>query len=206
MSLTSRDLDILTELINIGVGRAAGVLNDMLHSPVDLRVPTVQALSPSDLLANYSPESERKLASVQLGFKGAFSGRSLLVFPEDSISRLVALVREGEAGGLDIDEARLGTLSEVGNIILNGVMGSIANLLHEVVHYSLPEYSEDSAARIFQAEGVDNYAIVVLAQAHFKLIEHDIEFEILILLGTKSLGTLKACLKALEGESYAQTE
>ena len=206
MSLTGRHLDILTELINIGVGRAAGVLNDMLHSPVELRVPMLQALSPADLRTHYSPESESKLASVQLGFKGAFSGRSLLVFPEDSISRLVALVREGEAGSLDIDEARLGTLSEVGNIILNGVMGSIANLLHEAVHYSLPEYSEDSAARIFQAEGVDNYAVVVYARAHFKLTEHDIEFEILILMGTKSLGALEACLEALEGESYAQSQ
>ena len=206
MLLNSRHLDILTELLNIGVGRAAGVLNDMLSSAVELRVPEVQALSPADLRKNYFAEGARKLSSVQLGFKGTFSGRSLLLFPDASISRLVALVRDKAAANLDIDEARVGTLSEVGNIILNGVMGSIANLLHEVVHYSLPEYSEDSAARIFQAEGVDNYAAVVLARAHFKLTEHDVEFDILILLGTKSLGNLKACLEALERESYAQPQ
>ena len=39
MILTAEQQDILTELINIGVGRASGMLNEMLQSHVDLQSP-----------------------------------------------------------------------------------------------------------------------------------------------------------------------
>jgi chemotaxis protein CheC len=49
MDLTADQIDALKELINIGIGRAAGVLNTMLHSHIRLRVPVVEIFSPSAL-------------------------------------------------------------------------------------------------------------------------------------------------------------
>ncbi len=45
MELTAAQLDALKELINIGIGRAAGMLNDMVNSHVSLQVPQVRILS-----------------------------------------------------------------------------------------------------------------------------------------------------------------
>ena len=36
----------------------------------------------------------------------------------------------GRGSDADLDSLRSGTLSEVGNIVINGVMGSIGNILH----------------------------------------------------------------------------
>ncbi|MDP8932928.1 MAG: chemotaxis protein CheC, partial [Cyanobacteriota bacterium] len=37
MKLSTRQLDALQELVNIGIGQAAGVLNDMIESPIRLQ-------------------------------------------------------------------------------------------------------------------------------------------------------------------------
>jgi chemotaxis protein CheC len=42
MKLTARQLDALQELVNIGIGQAAGILNDMIDSPIRLQIPYVQ--------------------------------------------------------------------------------------------------------------------------------------------------------------------
>jgi chemotaxis protein CheY-P-specific phosphatase CheC len=45
MKTSPEQLDALRELINIGIGRAAGVLNEMLSAHIQLYVPDVEILS-----------------------------------------------------------------------------------------------------------------------------------------------------------------
>ncbi|MFP5259477.1 MAG: chemotaxis protein CheC, partial [Acidobacteriota bacterium] len=54
MSLSSLQLDILQELINIGVGRAAGMLNQMVNTHIQLQVPVLRVLTPKQLADQYA--------------------------------------------------------------------------------------------------------------------------------------------------------
>ena len=49
MNVSAEEIDALRELINIGVGRAAGALNDMVGAHVELRVPSVRLVSTADI-------------------------------------------------------------------------------------------------------------------------------------------------------------
>ena len=49
MRLTPEQEDALKELLNIGVGRAAGSLNQILDKPITLQVPSIMIAEVSDL-------------------------------------------------------------------------------------------------------------------------------------------------------------
>jgi chemotaxis protein CheC len=142
MNPTARQLDALSELINIGVGRSADVLNTMFNSHIDLQVPFVKILMPDDFRKEIEALGSDSLSAVHLIFKGMFSGTAQLIFPAVTASKLVTTVTGEEVMSESLDEIRSGTLCEIGNIVLNGLMGSISNVLKMNLKYSVPTYLE----------------------------------------------------------------
>ena len=167
MNVSAEEIDALRELINIGVGRAAGALNDMVGAHVELRVPSVRLVSPADIKEASRWVNEQELATVRLGFSGEIQGTTELVFPADSASKLVALLTGEELGTPDLDSLRAAALTEVGNILLNAVMGSITNVLQRHISYELPTYSEETPEALVEAVRSQAEAAVLLAQTHF---------------------------------------
>ena len=211
MSVSPRHLDAISELLNIGVGRAAGMLNQMVGSPIRLEVPSVKILRASELGAELGPTERgpaEALSFVRLSFAGAMEGTAALVFPSDSAAKLVATVlgetatRGTAEGAADLDSLRSGTLSEVGNIVINGVMGSIGNILHLRLTYGLPTYLEASPDHLFgprkagpRAAAVD--PMVVVAHARFTVEDLDIRGTILLVFEVLSFDTLLAAVDAV---------
>ena len=144
MPLDPRQTDALKELMNVGVGRAAGILNHMVSSHVQLLVPDITILNIGDLAEKLEEVMAEKVAVVRLRFEGSFSGTAELIFPTESANNLVAVISDEEPGTPDLDSAKTAALTEVGNIVLNGVMGTFANMLKQHLEYNLPAYSEDA--------------------------------------------------------------
>ena len=195
MNPTPEQIDILKELINIGVGRAAGMLNDMLQSRVLLQVPYVKIFTPATLQAEIEELGNEKLSTVRLTFKGPFSGIASLVFPPDSAGKLVDVLTGEEPGETDLDSIRIGTLTEVGNIILNGVMGSIGNVLEKHINYSVPTYLENNIEQLLLAENVDVDTTILLAHTRFSIEQLQIEGDIILLF---EVGSFDALLEAID--------
>jgi len=148
--LTDDILDALREIINIAVGRAAGTLNELLGHHVTLEVPQVVVLPPHELSSHVAQQANQSVSLVVLQFKGQFSGLSSLVFTSDSASKLVDLLVGEEVSIDELDALKTGTLAEVGNILLNAVMGSIGNVLGTKLSYTIPSYQEGDLGVILQ--------------------------------------------------------
>ncbi|MFB2973432.1 chemotaxis protein CheC [Aerosakkonema sp. BLCC-F183] len=196
MNLTVDQIDILQELVNIGVGRAAGVLNEMIGSPICLRIPYIKLLSPPELC----PELKKRfngdlLSTVRLNFSGAFSGTAELIFPTESASTLVEVLTDEVVGTPDLDSVKIGTLLEVGNIVLNGVMGSLSNVLAQHLEYSLPTYLEGMVDRLLMSKELDANASVFLAHTRFTIEQLQIAGDIILIF---KVGSFDAMLKAIE--------
>ncbi|NMC48661.1 MAG: chemotaxis protein CheC [Desulfovibrio sp.] len=198
MILTSLQLDVLQELINIGVGRAAGMLNRMVSTHIQLQVPELVVLSVRDLISRYGTRKQEIFSAVQLTFSGNFSGVSALLFPPDSASRLVNIILGNAVAASETVQAmRAETLQEVGNIVLNGVMGSIGNILKENIVFSSPDYVEERFERlVFFGGNTGDEGMVLMARTQFTIKDHLIEGEVLILFSLASFGTL---LQAIDG-------
>ncbi len=195
MNLTPYQLDILQELINIGVGKAASMLNRMVDTHIQLEVPQLQVLTSSELLNHYESMESSTFTAVKLAFSGDFSGTSALVFPPDSAAKLVSIIIGQEELPLDMDSLRIGTLQEVGNIVLNGVMGSLGNILQEHIIYSPLDFYEGDFASFLRFNEHPGNLTVLLAHTHFTLEKHSIGGDIIIIF---QLGTFDCLLKAID--------
>src|SRR3984957_7061253 len=80
--LNELQLDSLTELVNIGVSRAAHSLREMVGAQVLLSVPTVRLVSRAEAVGILSEREISNLVAVHQIFEGDITGRALLIFPE----------------------------------------------------------------------------------------------------------------------------
>ncbi|MEG4235601.1 chemotaxis protein CheC [Microcoleus sp. Pol11C3] len=199
MKLSTRQLDALQELVNIGIGQAAGVLNDMIDSPIRLQIPYLQILTPIDVEEELEQHlNGEQIAAVQLKFTGSFGGIAQLVFPTNSAAMLVTMLT-GEEGTHDLDSVKIGTLSEVGNIVINGVMGAISNVLQQRLNYSIPTYSEGTIASLLKSGGLATDTVVLLAQTSFMIERLHIEGDIILIFNVNSFDTLLTAINQLAG-------
>ena len=138
--LTELELDALTELVNIGVSRAATSLREMVgRQQVILSVPNVVLVTRAEAIELLSRQESTRLVAVHQVFEGDITGRALLIFPETNSLELVRAVTGGELALEDILELEQEALAETGNVILNGCLATIANMLQRSLKMSLPE-------------------------------------------------------------------
>lgn len=196
--LTAAQMDTLKELFNIGIGRAAGILNEMTNLHIRLQVPFIKVLSHKEVKKEVEELGSFRVAAVRLSFKGPFSGTVALVFPPDSASKLVAVLTGEEPGTPDLDSVRAGTLSEVGNIVINGIMGSIVNVLNEQIEYSIPTYVEDTIDNLVALNGAAINSIVILARTRFTIEQIQVEGDIILLFEVGSFNALIAAIDKIK--------
>ncbi|ODS31521.1 MAG: CheC like chemotaxis protein [Candidatus Scalindua rubra] len=176
--------------MNIGVGNAAGTLNEMLESHIDLDVPSIISFKLSEYKEALADWGDDTLASVQLDFHGPFTGTSMLVFPSDSAVKLVAALTNEEPGSAGLDAVMAGTLNEVGNIVINAVMGSIGNLLENNIDFSLPNYLEGKFEDLLNAKDLSEDVTVLLVQTNFIVKNLEINGKVFMIFKLGTFGKL----------------
>jgi chemotaxis protein CheC len=194
--ITPLQLDAFREIVNIGVGRAAASLNDMLDSPITLEVPEVRMIAYEDLEKVAGAASEC-FSCVQLGFKGAFSGVAALVFPQSSAVKLVAAMTAEEPDTHGLDGVMAGTLNEVGNIVINCVIGTIGNILENPFEFSIPNYIHGALREILHVGSSSGRRSILLVNTHFIVQEKHIDGNIFILFEASSFDALLAAIDHL---------
>jgi chemotaxis protein CheC len=200
MNISANQIDALKELVNIGVGRAAGVLNQMVSAHIKLQVPQVQIITLRDLTEETKNIGTDMLATVQIHFKGLFSGNAAMVMAPDSAAKLVSVLTNEEIGTADLDTVRAGTLAEVGNIVINGVMGAIVNILNQQLTFSLPDFTEDRIENLFRSKHNDSNTTVMSARTRLLIEQLQIKSDIIIFFEMDSFDML---LSAIENAASA---
>lgn len=194
MFLNEDQLDALTEIVNIGVGWGAASLHSLVDQKIDLRVPKVRLCGLAELQAILDGAEEPVDTSVVQGFDGAIAGRAMLAFPRKSGVALAKLLAgdDTDAEALEFDLASI--LEEIGNIVLNGVLGSLANVFDDDFQYSVPELCMGSASqaltRDVSARAMGARPTCLLADARFELAESQISGSLLLAFNSGELSTL----------------
>lgn len=188
--------DALTELVNIGVSRAAANLRKMVGEQVLLSVPSVEVVgrpAAADLIRQRESEP---LIAVRQDFEGAFNGRALLIFPEANSLELVRAVTGDALSGEDALEMEQEALAETGNIVLNGCLATMANLLQKPLTLSLPQVIRGDGQTLFELKDAQGQAGVVLfLYINFALSGRDIRGYIAMLLDLPSLESLQLLVR-----------
>ena len=89
IELSETERDALSEIVNMGVGRAATSLRQLLREEVLLSVPAVNIVTRREASRLVGETYAPQLVAVQQSFEGPFSGKALLIFPEAQSLELV---------------------------------------------------------------------------------------------------------------------
>ncbi|MFZ2302985.1 MAG: chemotaxis protein CheC [Gallionella sp.] len=142
MSLLSElQLDALTEIFNIGAGRAASSLSEIVGEEVKLSVPRVQLYQSSEINAEVLSLNSPRVGAVKQSFSGPFDADAMLLFTEERAMEIVHDMMGSQVGIEEMVEFEQEAMCELGNIILNACLSSMADILKLTLDSSLPVYS-----------------------------------------------------------------
>jgi chemotaxis protein CheC len=195
IALAELERDALTEIVNIGVSRAASSLRKMIGGEVLLSVPSIEVVSQRRAARLISEREVSELIAVRQNFEGPFSGCALLIFPETNSLELVRAVTGGELSAAELVEMEHEALAETGNVILNSCLATMANMLKRSLTMTLPEVIRGSGATLFAVEESNPAdGLVLFLYIDFSVRKHDIRGYIAMILDLPSLTVLKELL------------
>jgi chemotaxis protein CheC len=194
ITLDELERDALTELVNIGVSRAAVSLRKMVGKQVLLSVPSVEIVPQDTAAALIGQRESADLVAVRLEFVGSFSGQALLVFPEDKSLELVRVLVSDHADAAEVASLKDEALVETGNVILNGCLGTIANMLKQSLQMSLPSVIYGDGKVLFNVVKGEKAGLVLFLYINFSVEDRNIRGYIAMIMDLPSLATLKDLL------------
>lgn len=213
MMLSEMQRDALTEIFNVCVGRAAGILSEVVNRKIALSIPDIELLPAGDItecrFASCVSKTSGHVMSSSLQFGHEYRGKAFLLFSADQAKLLVGLcLNEAISEELSaVDERELldtdfDVIKEIGNIILNSVVGGLGNLLATNLIYSLPEVEMLFVSAETQADLLkkDNIYVLML-KTLFSIADTQFRGTILIALGMDSVTRLIAKIDDMVEES-----
>ena len=190
--LTDMEQDALAEIANMGVSRAAKSLRQMVGEQVLLSVPAVKIVTREAASKLVERENAKKFVAVRPSFEGPFAGRALLIFPEAESLELVRSIVGDEHSLEDVIDLEQEALAETGNIILNGCLATIANVLHRTMRMSLPSIIRGDGAKLFEVNGAGvEGEFVLFLYIDFDIKKRNVHGFIALLMDMPSITALK---------------
>ncbi len=192
MELSAAQEDALTELINIGYGRAAAALSELTGRRIVLEIPKVAVFPIEKITGALGEVMVGEVASIHQVFSGPVSGNALLLLDHAAAVMLNSLILDEEATGGRLHAAAREALTEVGNIVLNACLGVFGNLLQVQVTFSVPRLRVESVEGVLKSISVRDqelqYALMVHTRFHLR--DSNVSGYLVIILGITSFSRL----------------
>ena len=201
MELTVEQRDGLTELINIGYGRAAGVLSELTGYRILLEVPKVSIHDIEQLGPMLEQILQPPVASVNQVFSGPVSGSALLLLDEKSAVVMSNVLGDERFVSRELDSNAKEIITEVGNIVLNACLGVFGNLLQIHITFSVPRLSVDSVSRVLELvaeQTTEPLRYGLMIHTRFEVRSANVNGYLVIVLGIASLDRLMLELRNWE--------
>lgn len=185
-------LDALGELLNIGMGAAAASLSTMVKQEVTLTVPIINVISVKDIANNLDDMPPNSVCAVKQHFEGNFSGDAFLLFSESKSLSLVQAVLGEKLPFEQLGELEEEAITEIGNIILNACIGSLANIFNNQLESDVPLFLQDTLHNIF-AEDIEENTIkhALLLRMAFNINKQGITGYVTFVMDLKSISEIK---------------
>ncbi|MDQ1816292.1 chemotaxis protein CheC [Massilia sp. CCM 9210] len=190
-NLSELQHDALVEIFNIGVGHAAKSMSEIVNEEVTMSVPSISFLNRAEAAEMLGNKDSARVCGVSQHYEGAFKTEAILMFPEDKSLDIVRLM-VGESVPLkELTEMEQEALSEIGNIILNSCVGTLANIFAQELSGSLPEYHVGTSEEILSATGGLGDTVVLMLHIDFILEKHQIHGYVAFILDLTALQDLQ---------------
>lgn len=180
VALSELEKDAVTEIMNVGVGRAAASMSLMVKEEIHLTVPSADLLYGAAARERLAASSDRMVA-VREEFKGLLSGSAALLFPQEKSLDLVRMVLDENLSAEEVTELEQEALVEIGNIILNGCLSSVADALAGEIETSIPVLMHADLSTILP-QAAEAEPVLLVLTIDFTIRSRDIQGHIVFLM------------------------
>lgn len=137
--ISDLERDIIKEILNIGLARAADSFAAIAKDKVLLKVPDIKLIELKELLLLVQQYADTHNI-IQSDIKGDFNGATLMLFSDDHVVRLSEVclsMLNVQKGELSVMQESL--LLEISNIITGALVTQLANILKADIYGSPPK-------------------------------------------------------------------
>lgn len=188
-------VDAVAEVLNVGMGSAAAALSEMINDEIKLSVPGVEFVSRLEATQIIGSKAKTDVSGVHQHFQGAFDGDAMLLFPEEQSLELVrAVLQHDDLSLQDLTDMEQEAMTEIGNVILNACLCSMADMFGKEMLGDIPEFVQGSLAQVFSTDGALEHteAIVLLLNMDFAVDKKNIQGYVTFLMDVDSVCQFKA--------------
>ncbi len=191
--LTELEVDALNEVFNIGIGRAASSISEMVNQIVDLTVPSVDILPNKVAKEKLCFNEAKDISVVSQAFHGDFNGQAFLMFGQESGLKLVSRLLGDKIPIEALTELKQDCLIEIGNVILNACFGTVINFLKSSIDIEMPIFSQGSLDDIYSFNSPDEWSLYI--KVKFSLPNDKIEGHISFVMDIASLAVFQKSVR-----------
>ena len=191
ISLSEIHLDALSEIFNVGAGRATASLSEIVGDEVRLSVPSVEIRKSSEITPTLMGVDSDRFGAVHQSFSGSFDAEAVLLFTEEHALEIVRDMMGSQISIEDLAEFEQEAMCELGNIILNACLSAMADMLDIPLNCSLPDYSVATTGEIFRRINNDlDQPYLLVLHIDLAIEKHRSEGHLIFLLSSTSLKEL----------------
>ena len=136
--MTELERDIIREILNIGLARAADSFAIIAKERVLLEVPNIDLVMSDDIIQRVREYQSRHVV-IQSDIRGDFNGTTLMFFSGQHVQRLSRVcLRMQTTESVEVNELQESLLLEISNIITGALVTQLANILKANIYGAPP--------------------------------------------------------------------
>ena len=132
-------MDKTSQLMGQAADRAATAFAEMLNLPVSIKLSKAELVDDLSAGFNIVNKNNNWGKAVTLNFNGGIRGKAIFLLPARHDNILLSALFEQNPDLESIEGDSNGILTEIGNVLLNVCVGTIANHIEKQVLYQQPE-------------------------------------------------------------------
>jgi len=205
MILSEMELDVLKEAFNVGAGKAAASLEQLVtgEHELHLSVPEVMVVSIDSLTQLMGKGAGEHCSGVVQSFLGPFNGSAVLIYSEEESLEMVRALLGQNIPLSDLPVMRAEALQEIGNIVLNSTLGGISQLLEIELETGLPELKSGTSKEIFvDGAGYGDSDSIIYLRMCFSLSHSNLDGHIGLTLDVGDELALRDCLAGYLSKAF----
>ena len=144
------ELDIIQEVINIGMGDAAASLSELLKTRVIIRAPQILVLDLKGVYAHIQEEIRSLGVYIAQNFEGFVKGRTILFYTKDCSLALLNRLYPESVKTSALSASGMATLQEIGNIIMVSCISTVADMMEDAFRFSMPAATLEISKTYFE--------------------------------------------------------
>ncbi|GBF51501.1 chemotaxis protein CheC [Leptospira ryugenii] len=192
--LTELEADALNELFNISLGGAAKLLSEMISNEILLTVPGLKLITFDDAI-KMDNLIDRDVCSIKQNFKGGLgNGSAFILFHKTSSLEIVRMMMKDYVETNEVSHFEKDALSEIGNIILNSILSTLAKMAQKKIETFLPEFNVGKYQEMIHQDYQSDENTLLLAFINYHVKGRDIQGYIFFVLEFKSIKELSQVL------------